>query len=853
MSEMGIIESPAPHEAPDLLDRDLGVFARAFADKYFVPIPFPRDGAELLARLSREGEVVHVMRSAGMLSFLYLAWALLIERLPPLRATTGLRWSFWSPFRRLFRRGGAAERLTRALDSGCSALVFLRQSSGWIPRFEPKDDPFHALIARARTSSRPLYVVPELFLWHARARNLRPGIRDFLLGSPEDPKRLVTLYGFLRNHRNAFFRVGKPVDLTAFVRLHADDPDMVLVRKVRGSLFQHLARETRAIVGPPRKSADRIIEETLRDRSLRASLAEVAAERGADLAAVRHEARGYLREISARYSSTVIAVLVRILRWVFNRIYSRVEIDERGLSRALETAREAPLIFCPSHKSHLDYLLMGWMLGERGIMPPLVAAGANLSFWPLGPVLRRGGAYFLRRSFKGNKVYSASFKAYVKKLLREGYSQEFFIEGGRSRTGKLLSPKLGMVNFEVSAFLEGVQDDVYFVPVALDYEKVIEAKGYAREIAGGEKKPESIRSLLAAPKVLIARYGHIHIGFDEPISLRQFLLSRSGDLSNVEGEARRAAVRALAQRIAYGISRATTLTPAALLAAALLAHRRGSTTAREAGERIHYLREIARREGARLSPVLDNAPSDPSTLGPINEVARMFMEDGLLDAQVVGPDTLYTVADEHRPSLSFYKNNLVHVALGRSFAATALLSCGDEASVEELSAQLLDLTRLLKLEFSFPVGVSFETLVEQALDALAADGLIQREGERVRVAPAPHARGELAFLRDLIREVLEAYRLLALSLPRTAEPVGRKELVKAALERGRAENLAGTLSCLESLSKPTLETALTIFVEQGLLTLSEDEKTVSLAAAHRGAEAGAAPALAARIGRFLGD
>ncbi|MGI5861502.1 MAG: 1-acyl-sn-glycerol-3-phosphate acyltransferase [Myxococcales bacterium] len=848
---MWIVESSAAQERPAALERELGPFARAFADRYFAPIPFPEDGARLLARLSKEGEVVHVMRSAGMLSFLYLAWAVLTRGLPPLRAATGLRWSFWSPFRRLFRRGSAAQRLERALNTGNSALVFLRQASGWIPRFKPSEDPFHALVARARKASRPLFLVPELFLWHSRARNLRPGIRDFLFGSPEDPKRFVTAYGFLRNYRTAFFRVSKPIDLTAFVRENADLSDAALVRMVRGSLFQHLARETRAIVGPPRKSPGRIIEETMRDRSLRASLEQVAAERQVELEAVRREARRYLAEIASRYSTTVIAILVPILRWVFNRIYSKVEIDERGLSRALETAREAPLIFCPSHKSHLDYLLMSWMLGERGIMPPLVAAGANLSFWPLGPILRRAGAYFLRRSFKGNKVYAASFKAYVKKLLREGYTQEFFIEGGRSRTGKLLSPKLGMINFEVSAFLERAQDDVYFVPVSLDYEKVVEANSYARELAGADKKPESIRSLLAAPKVLTARYGHIHISFDEPISLRAFLSARvGGDLEKLDGEARRSAVRALAQRITYGISQATTITPAALLAAALLAHRRRGTTAREASRRIQQLHEIARREGARLSPVLADAPSDPSTLGPINEIARMFMEDGLVQAQVVGEETIYTVPDEKRPALCFYKNNLVHVALGRTFTATALLSIGDEAPLDALLERLHFLTRLLKLEFSFQVGVGFDAIVERAIEALVADGLIARDGDRIRVAEAPNARSDLGFLRDLMRELLESYRLLASSLQLAQQPAARKDLVKAALERGRAEFLSGSIACYEALAKPTLETAVAAFVDWGVLEQSEDEKTVSLTDAYRSPEV--TDSLADQIERFLG-
>ncbi|MFN7134519.1 MAG: 1-acyl-sn-glycerol-3-phosphate acyltransferase, partial [Myxococcales bacterium] len=469
--------------------------------------------------------------------------------------------------------------------------------------------------------------------------------------------------------------------------------------------------------------------------ALRQSIEGVADEKKVPVQSVRRDAVRYLREIASKPSVWVIGVARHVLSWVFNRIYDGIEVDEQGLERALNVSREAPVVFCPSHKSHVDYLVMSWVLVERGISPPLVAAGANLSFFPLGTFLRRGGAFFLRRTFKGNKTYAAAFRAYVKKLMREGYSQEFFIEGGRSRTGKLLSPKLGMVAFEVEAFLDGAQDDVYFVPMAIDYEKVVEAREYASELSGGEKKPESIKSLLNAPRVLTARYGRIYLSFEEPISLKDFLVARAGSLAAYDEEKRRAAVRALAQRVTFGISRASTVTPAALLAAALLAHRRRGVTSREVGSRIQFLRQLAAREGARLSKVMEQAPSDPTTIGPINEVLRMFMEDGWVRCQVVGGDAIYSVPDDRRLSLAFYKNNLVHLAVSRSLVAAAVLSLGGKGPTAEVADRALFLSRLLKLEFMFRVGAPFETIFRETLDALVQEGLLLEEGELVLAAP----------------------------------------------------------------------------------------------------------------------
>jgi len=684
-----------------------------------------------------------------------------------------------------------------------------------------------------------------------RPRSLRPSIRDLVFGNPEAPGKVVTAFSFILNHRTAFFRVGEPVELTAFVRENASDSDAVLVRKVRGALFHHLSRETRAIVGPPLKHPNRIIDETLRDRSLRAALDQIAQEQQQSPDAVRRRARKNLEEIANRYNPTILASFNSLVGVVLSRMFQGVEVLDADIEKVQELKRHAPLVFVPSHKSHFDYLLMGWMFASRGIMPPLVAAGANLSFWPLGWYLRRSSAFFLRRSFKGDPIYGATFKAYVKKLVREGNSQEFFIEGTRSRTGKLLSPKTGYLSFEVDAVLEGARDELYFVPVAIDYDKLVEARSYTREMAGGEKRPESIKTLLAAPRVLTNdRSGRIYISFGEPISLKEFLAARSRDPHHLTADERRATVAALAQRITWGIGRATTLTPAALLCAALLAHRHRGLSAREAGARIHLLREWAQKDGMRVSPSLAGAPSDPSALGPVNEVMRRLMEDSLVQAQVVGADTIYTVPEEKRANLCLYKNNLLHHFATRSFAAFALLSAGGDATDELCRERFGFLAWLLKLEFSFQVGLhDVEPLWREALEALVRGGLVVREGEGVKVASAPDAREELAFVRDLTRDLVESYRVFVAALPRLTGPLEKKALLSLVLEEGRAEFLAGTIACAEALSRPVFENALALCVDQGVLV--EKEKRYELAEAYR--DQGRLGSLLTPIDRLLGS
>ncbi len=845
----------------DPLQEDLGPLSRRFAARFFSAIALPGQVETDLRAAFAKGEVVHVMHTGSVLGFFYLAWLLLSRGLPRLRAALGLPFTTWRPARKLFRKGSGGDRLNRALDGGHSALVFLNTSAGLLPKPTPQSDPFFSLVERARTSTRPILVLPEIFLWSARSPSLRPGLQEFLLGNAEDPRQLVSAWGFLRNYRNAFFRLGPALDLTAFVAESAEDSDEVLVRKVRGLISHALVRESRAIVGPPRKPRERLIEETLRDRTLRAAIEDAAVEKNRSPESQLKTARRYLREIAARPVLAVIHLIVGTLDLVFRRIFVSVEVDEPGFERALESARRAPVVYCPSHKSHLDYLLMGWLLVQRGLMPPLVAAGANLSFWPLGPILRRGGAYFLRRTFKGNRLYATAFRTYVKKILREGYSQEFFIEGGRSRTGKLLRPKLGMVDFIVTGFFEGAQDDVSFVPVSLDYEKVIELRSYTKELAGGDKEPESLKSLLTAPKALASRYGRIYISFGEPFSLREFLRRELGSLETPTVEVRHEVTRKLAERITHGIDRASTVTPAALLAAALLAHvHPGEISSRELDETVRlFMRWIARGEG-RLSSVLEGQPTDVKAKGPLREVMRMWQSDRLVRARIEGEEAFFEVPDRQRLSLCFYKNNLLHALVQPAMVASLLLDghsglpeAGAPVRMDSLRARHADLCRFLRFEFSQPAGVPPEEALARTIEGMVSEGLIAWDAgegaDRSRIALSAAGRRSLPRLAALIRDLLESYLIVAMNLSLAAAPISSKDLLKKILDAGRAQIAQASRLSPEALSKPALASAIEFFAQEGVLASAREGKQLVLSAPYQ--EAGARQELAARLARFL--
>ena len=805
------------------LKAEMGAWLRWVARRYFEQVRFSPETEAQLRQLSEKGFVVHVMRTTSWVNYLYLAWATVWRGLPPVRAVVNLRRWLTRPWSQTASRGDPEVRFTYARRNAGSALIFLKRSAWARPHGKDfAEDPFPALVAWARRADRPVFLVPELFAWEKWSARLKPGPMDIVFGSPDAPGFLHSIISFWRNHARAQFRSGQPLDLSAFIAAHADESDERLARKVRGTLSVHLGRETRTVFGPPYKDPDRLIDETLRDRTLLKTLQEQSEVTKRPLEALVREAKRNLDAIAARLHPTVVGMAVPFMQWIFNRIYDGIEVDEAGLERAMQAAGQAPLVLCPSHKSHVDYLVLSFTLWKRGYIVPHVAAGANLSFFPLGIFLRRAGAFFLRRSFKDDRVYTATFKAYLKKLVRDRIHQEFFPEGGRSRTGKLLPPKLGMLTWEVDAVLEGASDDLLFVPVAIDYEKLIESQSFSRELAGGEKKPEDLRALLGARKILTARYGRIHLGFGEPISLSAFAKARGLSLETLaeshSEDDKKGLVRALGNRIMYGISQVSTVTPQSLVSSALLSTARGAIPARQLSDRIQLLRQLAQESHVPLSPVLENAPSDPTALGAIQESLRSLADEGLVRIEVLGSEKRYEAVPAARGQLAFYKNTLMNMVAPRALVAVAVRA-EDGASLEAVKARALFLSRLFKLEFIYQVGMSFDALFSQNVEALTRLGVLLPPTDVLRVAPEAHSLPALRFLASLLNDYLEAYWVAAMQLRETSSTTAleKKEWLRLALDLGRSLLSRGRVQLPEAVSRPMLENALAFFVDQGLI------------------------------------
>jgi glycerol-3-phosphate O-acyltransferase len=414
------------------------------------------------------------------------------------------------------------------------------------------------------------------------------------------------------------------------------------------ALLRKVERERKSVVGPAQKPPDRVREEVLKSPRLASVLRDQAGGDEAKHAAVVEKAREMLRSLQAEPDPSTLRALETVADVVAERVFAGIDVDLEGMERLREAARRGSVVLLPSHKSHVDYLLLHYVLRKHALSVPLVAAGDNLSFFPLGSLLRRSGAFFIRRNFRGDKLYAIVVDAYVRRLLRDGYAIEFFLEGGRSRTGKLLPPQVGLLNMVVDAALGAGGRPVSFVPVSIGYERMMEETEFLRELSGEAKKGEDLGSLLSAGRALLGSYGRPNVQIGRVIDLGE--MRRSMGIAEEPSPAkRRALVAALAQLAMDEINRVTAVTPGALVATVLLCHPRRGMPHSELLARANRLLVLVRSMGARITPSVTVGDTGALEEASIREAAEVYVRGGLLRRHVPG-DTL-TGVREAPPSL----------------------------------------------------------------------------------------------------------------------------------------------------------------------------------------------------------
>ena len=655
----------------------------------------------------------------------------------------------------------------------------------------------------------------------ARVADLRPG-HDPYHPSERQQQRILA-----RQPGRAVVLAGEPATLGALRQRWAettDDDDFAAYVARRATLT--LDQAEYRLRGPRYKTPSLVKDEILSSRRFRNGLRAV--RRGADGSpASLEEAGEILDELAAGWSRRLIDVMPTVGRLIFQRGFDpQIDYDESQVERVRAAMERHPGIFLWSHRSNLDTLVLSAAMQELGLPPAHLFAGINMAFGPMGALMRRAGVIFIRRSTSDDPLYKYVLREYVGYVLEKRFNLSWSIEGTRSRTGKALPPRLGLLSYAADVYLSGRVDDIVLLPVSITFDQLHEISEYADYAKGGTKKPEGFGWLYGFIKAQGARhYGKVYVRFDEPLLLSSCLGPVGGEVAR-DPAARRLALQKTAFEVAWRINQGMPVTATALVTTVLLAMQGAGLTFGQIrlglADGMDYLesRSVPRTASAR-------ALTGASGPGAVRATLDALVAGGVVSFVGEGRDPVWLIGPEHQLAATFYRNSLIHFLLDTALCELAVLRAGESAfdpdegsapdPVDAFWDEIARLRDLLKFEFYFKER-------DEHRRQVAAEMARHDPSWEARLRSGPAAADELlAGMRPLVSHVVvrpfvEAYRLVADVLVHDSGPVtADSDVVREALGLGRQYVAQHRLRSSESVSALLFQTALQLARNRGLL------------------------------------
>ncbi|MDV6254077.1 glycerol-3-phosphate 1-O-acyltransferase PlsB [Vibrio sp. EA2] len=632
-------------------------------------------------------------------------------------------------------------------------------------------------------SELDVQMIPATVLWGrkpGKEENTKPYLQP--MNGPQKAKAVIA------SGRDCLVRFSPVVSLRYMADAHGTDS--AIAHKLARVARIHFSRQKLAASGPNLPQRQILFARLLKSPAIELAIADEAKSKNISLEKARKEAHDIMDEIAANFSYGLVKRGDRILGWLWNKLYQGLHINNASTVRRLAQDGHE-IVYVPCHRSHMDYLLLSYVLYNEGMVPPHIAAGINLNFFPAGPIFRRGGAFFIRRSFKGNKLYSTIFREYLAELFAKGYSVEYFSEGGRSRTGRLLQAKTGMLAMTIQAMLRGLNRPVTLVPVYIGYEHVMEVSTYAKELRGKRKEKENAGLVLRTLRKL-RNFGLGYVNFGEPIQLNQYLNEHAPEwtkdidpMGSSKPQWMNPVVNGLASKMMTHINDAAAANALTLCATALLASRQRALSRDSLISQIEcYLK------------LLKNNPYSSTSTIP-NESAEALVDHALsLDKFVIETDSMGDIISLDRNQsilMTYYRNNIIHLFALPSLIAQTIIRQRN-VTVEAVQENVAQIYPFLKKELFLSYQEDdLNELVVRVLNEFAEQKMIYLDGNKLEINQSNNQ--SLVLLGRTINETLQRYSI-AMNLL-----VAYPELGKSDLEQN-SQDIAQRLGRLHGINAP---------------------------------------------------
>jgi len=672
--------------------------------------------------------------------------------------------------------------------------------------------------------------VPVFICWRKHTRGSSRQLGEYFFGLSSKPNFFGKLWYLVRKRGDSTVRNLAPITFASREAADvSDDLDGVdahkMARMVRRRILVQVNQEMRVTLGPRFLSPYLIKENIMKDPELLKMVEDISIEKGFDRRKVMGEAYTYLSEIAANYTYRFIEVMYVLLTWLFGKIFEDIVILPSQIQALRETLKTKPCVLVSCHRSHLDYMVVPGVLFLQDIVTPHIAAGVNLSFWPVGHFLRMGGAFFIRRSFRGQQLYALCLQKYIDWLIKNRITLKFFIEGTRSRTGKMLPPAYGLLKMVLNSFQQGQVDDLALIPISISYDEVVEEGAYSKELSGGEKEKESTGGLVRSRKLFTKNFGKVYVRFAEGLSVKQEYSSATENQTDPH-----LALQKLAFHICKSINDVTPVTPKSILASVLLSHEASALALDEILRASLSLAQCAQWNKTELS--CGNHPDELMRALEIH--LRKLLASQILQVEQGTPNRYHT-DPRKRINLVFYKNNSIHSFVLPSITLLALARAQEalEGSSGHLESSVhhhaMTLRNVLKFEFFFSPTAVFSKEVQESLALLLPSATQSHQGSAHKTDFLFPKREDLSVLLKLNQDIIQSY-LIAFEILKTldAGTFEQKELLQRAVRQAVECVEEGIGFKPECVSTQNFSNAFKLLENIGVLAATREESGRSL-------------------------
>ncbi|WP_068544362.1 glycerol-3-phosphate 1-O-acyltransferase PlsB [Thalassotalea crassostreae] len=633
-------------------------------------------------------------------------------------------------------------------------------------------------------------LIPVNLLWGRAPTKQKADVGD-VLADEVSPNFMRKFWIVLFLGRETLAKFSDAVSFRQMADDHGTD-EKAAHKLIRITRF-HFHRQTIAAKGPRLMDRQQKFTALFATPAIKRLIKDEAKSKGLSEAEVRKQALGMMKEIAADYRQTTIRLGERILGWLWNRLYDGIEVrNGERLRKLSEEGHE--IIYVPCHRSHMDYLLLTYVIYHQGLVTPRIAAGINLNFWPAGPIFRKAGAFFIRRSFAGNRLYSTIFREYLGLLFNRGYSVKYYTEGGRSRTGRLLQPKTGMLAMTIQSMLKGIDRPLTLVPVYIGYEHVMEVASYHKELKGSSKQKESAFGIIKAIRKL-RNYGKGFVNFGEPININEFLNKQVPDwkdsidpIDPPKPQWLTPAVNVMANEVMTEINKAVALNSVTLTALILLASENQALTRKELEQQLDFFLDLQRKAPFSADIIIPEE-SGKELVDAVIKLNKVEITDDEM-GQII------SLSKQGALEMSYYKNNIIHAFMLPALVCR-LLKSYDKLNFDEISDKVIQMARLMRAELY--LWQNKDVIAEQVaeiLDFLASKDMIKQSkaGYWSRNNDC-NKTYLLNLLSSCINETVQRYSIV-IKIINQAAPINRSDLESS------ATTLAKRMSTLHNINAP---------------------------------------------------